>query len=114
MNCKSLKSSINFEDNNNIYVSSLMMGLLNIVSQYYYAFGMVKFYSEKLEFLLVLCVLWSLKLVLSRMATKLPFLVLFLVSLLGKCNQFVCWLLLLLLLDNKDARFNLEAAGRKC
>ena len=37
-----------------------------------------------------------------------------LVSLLGKCNQFVCWLLLLLLLDNKDARFNLEAAGRKC
>ena len=37
-----------------------------------------------------------------------------LVSLLGKCNQFVCWLPLLILLDNKDARFNLEPAGRKC
>ena len=37
-----------------------------------------------------------------------------LVSLLGKCNQFVCWLVLLLLLDNKDAHFNLEPAGRKC
>ena len=75
-----------------------MMGLLNIVSQYYYAFGMVKFYSEKLKFLLVLCVLWSLKLVLSRMATKLPFLVLFWFLCSGNAtNLFVgssyssCW-----------------------
>ena len=59
---------------------------------------MVKFYSEKLKFSIFLCVLWSLKLVLSRMATKLPFLVLFWFLCSGNAtNLFVgssyssCW-----------------------
>ena len=76
-----------------------------LFSQYHHAFSMVKFYSEKLKSLIVLCVLWSLKLVLSRMATKLPFLVLFWFLCSGNAtNLFVgssyssCWTTKMLIL----------------